>query len=296
MSPSCPAQGPEYEPPRCCQEVSQPDIVNVMVETHPDPVRLHMPLPSAGCGSPCVHPVARTRLTCAVSTVVAMARSRDQTQSGVVQVTAVHCGCEAQGNSRAEQAPPTQAKPEPQATPQAPQLAGLLLVSTQEPPQLVRPAWQLTAQVPAEQTWPAAHAVPQAPQFPSSAWVSRQVPPQLVRPAWQERPQVPPAQTWPAGQAVPQAPQLASSAWVSRQVPPQLASPAWQVRPQVPPEQTWPASHAVPQAPQLARSVPVSRQEPEQAVWVGWQVRPHVPPEQTWPAVRTPWTFVSLAA
>jgi len=84
--------------------------------------------------------------------------------------------------------------PEPfaiaQAAPQAPQLPGSLFTSTQEPPQLTSPAWQLTVQVPAEHTKPFAHTFPHAPQFDVSAAVAVHFPLQRVCPLghWHEPP------------------------------------------------------------------------------------------------------------
>ena len=48
----------------------------------------------------------------------------------------------------------------PVQSPAAPQWSRLAPGSTQEPPQSISPAWQLTAQVPPLQTSPGPHAVP----------------------------------------------------------------------------------------------------------------------------------------
>ena len=61
-------------------------------------------------------------------------------------------------------APALHCRPPLQAVPQALQLLGSELVSTQTLPHLVLPAAQLSAQLPETQTSPAAHALPQLPQ------------------------------------------------------------------------------------------------------------------------------------
>ncbi len=89
---------------------------------------------------------------------------------------------------------------------QVPQLAGLLLVSTQAPLHSVRPGAQVRAQVPAEQTSPRPQELPQAPQWLESALVSVQTSPQLV--SLPGQPQLPWIQASCAEQVLPQAPQL----------------------------------------------------------------------------------------
>ena len=59
----------------------------------------------------------------------------------------------------------------------APQFAALVLRSTHEPAQFIRPAPHDVAQVPVEQTWPALHACPQVPQLWKSDIVSAHAPP-----------------------------------------------------------------------------------------------------------------------
>jgi hypothetical protein len=57
-----------------------------------------------------------------------------------------------------------------------PQCWALVWVLVHEPPQLSRPALQLTEQVPAEQTLPDGHFVLQEPQWVVSDWRSTQEP------------------------------------------------------------------------------------------------------------------------
>jgi len=167
-----------------------------------------------------------------------------------------------------------------QARPHMPQLAVLVLVSTQAVPQSVWPVGQ--RQAPAWQVCAAGQAVPQRPQLASSVIVSTQAAPQAVRPVGQRH--APIWQVWPPEHAVPQAPQLALSLWTSRHtvMPPTMHSRrgATQVDRHAPPMQAWPAGHTVPQAPQLALSVIVLAQEATpmavQRVWPagqagGWQ-------------------------
>ena len=68
------------------------------------------------------------------------------------------------------------------AFPHTPQLPGSEARLTQEPLQLVSPAWQESAHAPAEQTLPAAQILPQMPQLEGSLWVLVQVPLQIVSP------------------------------------------------------------------------------------------------------------------
>ena len=113
-------------------------------------------------------------------------------------------------------------------SPDAPQCALLVAGSRQVPPQLMRPAWQLSAHVSPEQTLPAAQATPafaarQSPDAPQCVLLvagSRQVPPQLTRPVWQLIAQTPELQTSPAAHALSQSPQCArSSARFAQLVP-----------------------------------------------------------------------------
>ena len=62
----------------------------------------------------------------------------------------------------------------PVQSPKAPQCARSVAGSTQRPPQISSPAWQLAAHAPAEHTWPAVQAVAQAPQWPGSTERSTQ--------------------------------------------------------------------------------------------------------------------------
>jgi hypothetical protein len=105
---------------------------------------------------------------------------------------------------------PEQIWPPVQALPQLPQLPGLLVRSTQAPPQLVSPCGQ---QAPCEQTAPVPQLAPQAPQWSLSLWRLTHAPPQqlgalLEQPLLQE-PQwlavvrsvhAPPQQPWPLAQ------------------------------------------------------------------------------------------------
>ncbi len=115
--------------------------------------------------------------------------------------------------------PPVQLWPDEQVIAQPPQLPELDLVSTQAPPQLVRPGPQAAWQAPPEQTWPAAQLVPQAPQLRGSLARTTHCAgePQATVPAAQ--PQVPLPHTMPPVQEAPQAPQLLSSDFVSTQDP-----------------------------------------------------------------------------
>ena len=107
----------------------------------------------------------------------------------------------------------------PWQSPVAPQWALLVDGSTQVPPQLTRPAWQVRPQVPLEHTFPAAQTAPALPPWQSPVapqWTllvagSTQAPPQSTRPAWQVRPQVPTRHICPATQTTAQSPQWAGS-------------------------------------------------------------------------------------
>jgi hypothetical protein len=131
----------------------------------------------------------------------------------------------------AVQTPLTQVLPDGQTLPQAPQLAGSLLVATQSPLHKVKPAWQgedwqtpLT-QKPLRQSEFARHCLPLAhfgqtgpPQSTSVSW------PFLI-PSLQVGAggvQVPLTQMLPDGQTLPQAPQLFGSLPVLMQIPLQL--------------------------------------------------------------------------
>ena len=72
------------------------------------------------------------------------------------------------------QRPATQTLPAPQTTPQAPQLARLVRVSTQLPAQRVWFVGHAYAQLPPMHAWPEAQVCPQRPQFSESFAVSTQ--------------------------------------------------------------------------------------------------------------------------
>ena len=78
-------------------------------------------------------------------------------------------------------APLAQTFPALQTVPQAPQCAGLLLVSTQLPEQLLKPLGQTRAQLPDTQLCPDAQAEPQAPQLAVLLVVSTHLPEQRAR-------------------------------------------------------------------------------------------------------------------
>ncbi len=143
--------------------------------------------------------------------------------------------------------------PGPQLTPQAPQSAASVAVSTQLVPHQVSPVGQ---QWPALHPSPLGQAAPHAPQFAGSVSVFTQVPPQLVRPVAQHRPALHVSVVgW---QALPQAPQLLGSVEVSTQrgfEPGQSVVPPVQV--QTPPPQV-PGPQAIGQPPQCSGSVWVS--------------------------------------
>lgn len=170
--------------------------------------------------------------------------------------------------------------PAPQVTPQAPQLAAVV-IETQAPEQHAEPPVHLA---------PAPHM---------------QVPPTHISPGLQVGEQVaatqrPAVQVWPAGHAIPQLPQLAALDWVSTHAPPQQARPIvhagmvpqWQrasaphISPaahageqppatHVPEEHVWPAAHAFPHAPQLLVLVRASTQVVPQQVCPVGQVIAH---------------------
>jgi hypothetical protein len=76
--------------------------------------------------------------------------------------------------------------------PQLPQSAGLVVVSTHEPPQLVRPAWHDTVHAPPEHTSPAGHTWPHVPQLLVSLLVAVHTPPHRICP--EGHAQLPPPQ------------------------------------------------------------------------------------------------------
>jgi hypothetical protein len=93
------------------------------------------------------------------------------------------------------------------ASPQPPQFAASLAMSTQVPSHSVRPGPQVVLQTPLLQVVPAGQTMPQAPQFALSVAVSTQRPPQSVLPAGQVVTQVPMLQTCPGAQALSHMPQ-----------------------------------------------------------------------------------------
>ncbi|HEY7033529.1 MAG TPA: hypothetical protein VH482_19490 [Thermomicrobiales bacterium] len=132
-----------------------------------------------------------------------------------------------------------------QALPQVPQLASFVSVSTQTPPQLVRPGQHTWQALSAHRNWSAGH--------------------------WQ----TPLAQLVPPKQAVPQAPQLALSLAVFTHWPAQRVCPLGQAH--TPLAQLVPPPQIVPQVPQLFASERTSMQPPSQATVPtghGWQVLP----------------------
>src|SRR5205085_257891 len=117
---------------------------------------------------------------------------------------------------------------------QLPQWVGSWAMSTQLPPQAVRPAPQETWHCPPAQTLPAPQACPpgppQTPQLLGSFCRSLQaIEPlvwvQAVSPAAQTTLQTPATQPWPEGQALEQVPQLLGSFWASLQTPLHEVSP-----------------------------------------------------------------------
>jgi hypothetical protein len=143
-----------------------------------------------------------------------------------------------------------------------PQFDSSVAVSTQVPPQSVRPIAQ--PQRPAVHTWPVGQARPQAPQLAALLMVLTQVRPQSVDPIGQRH--APIWQVVPIAHAVPQAPQLALSVMVLTQrgiaVVPQLVCPAMHalVAVQVPRTHVCIAVQVRPHMPQLASSLVRSAQ------------------------------------
>jgi hypothetical protein len=125
-------------------------------------------------------------------------------------------------------APFVQDLPAPHTLPQAPQLSGEPLVSTQVPqvpPHSVLPTGQ--THVPAEQVVPFGQALPHAPQFKALILVSTQAVPHLVsvpQEAVLEQPLG--VQSWPTVHLTPQPWQLLGSVESSTQLPAQLVRPA----------------------------------------------------------------------
>ena len=198
--------------------------------------------------------------------------------------------------------------------PAAPQNVRLVSGSTQEPPQLTRPAWHDTEHVPVLQTCPVEHVEPalpastpqpsDAPQLERLVCGSTQLPPQLTRPAWQEMAQVPALHTCPWAQLAPAlpplglpqpavAPQLLRLVSGSMHVVPHLMRPGAQESEQAPSAQTSPASQVLPGeplsapqpavAPQYSRLVLGLTHPPLQSTRSAGHERAHTPLAQTCP-------------
>jgi hypothetical protein len=118
--------------------------------------------------------------------------------------------------------PAEQIWPFGQTVPQAPQLAGSALVSTQPPPQSLSGVVQPASQRPALQTWLAPHAVAQLPQCAGSLASETQLPEHSESPASQTH--LAPLHTWLALHAVAQAPQWLASLPRSTQLEPHVLS------------------------------------------------------------------------
>lgn len=109
-----------------------------------------------------------------------------------------------------------------------PQLARLVVVSTQEGPHIIRPV-PTHDDTQAEETHdsPIKHALPQRPQFALSAEVSMHPDPHIIRPPPEQvGVQLPDTQVAPSPQALPQRPQCSGSVFVLAQVPEQGTVPA----------------------------------------------------------------------
>jgi hypothetical protein len=163
-------------------------------------------------------------------------------------------------------APPEQAVPLSHRTPQPPQLALSVAVSTQNAPQSFSPATHVGEQRPAEHDVPAVHPLPHAPQLRLSEEVTTQLPPQSVSPEMQLVEHWPAEHTCPAGHASPQEPQLELSNEVLTQLPAHSVSPEMQPMAHRPPEHAVPLGQTVPHAPQLMLSVSIVVQMPPQSV------------------------------
>jgi hypothetical protein len=175
------------------------------------------------------------------------------------------------------------------ARPQAPQLAGLVCVSTQTLPHRI---WGLEqAQAPFAQVAPPEQVRLQAPQWLFEVCRWTHAPPQLVRPAAQLAAHAPALHAWPAGQAVPQAPQFIGSLAASTHfVPPQSRVPAGQT--QALPLQICGAAQVLPQLPQfppldvrfthapahgVSPAAHAPAQRPRLHTWPAAQARPQAP-------------------
>jgi hypothetical protein len=187
------------------------------------------------------------------------------------------------------QAPPEHIDPFGHTTPQPPQAALSVRVSTSQPlavlpSQLAKPALQLAmAQAPAAQLAVAlgsAQARPQAPQCAGLLWVLASQP-LLATPSQSPKPTAqrttvhalaahPLAATLASAHTVPQPLQLAGSITVLAQYAagpaPQARSGEPQVVPHTPAEHTAPEPQAIPHPPQLALSVRVFTSQPSAAL------------------------------
>ncbi len=119
---------------------------------------------------------------------------------------------------------------EPQAVPQPPQFAPLLVVSRQLVPHSVCPIPHSVVHVPLLQTWPDWQVFEQLPQCVASD--ATQEPLQSISPDWHWHD--PPWQTCVLEQGMPQAPQFMGSDEVSMQSVPQAVCAPGQVLPPVP--------------------------------------------------------------
>ena len=179
--------------------------------------------------------------------------------------------------------------------PQPPQFIRSVVVFTQPPLQLVRPARHGSpVQTPIEHTWAPVHALPHAPQLAGSLGSDEQRLPQAVCPIGHESTQVPSMQTWAREHALPQEPQLSRSVRGSTQVRGEAAPPSGldehtayidaHSSTHAPDEHTSPPVHAWPHEPQLFRSVITLAQIVPQRIWLEGQPAWHAPPTQTCPA------------
>jgi hypothetical protein len=183
----------------------------------------------------------------------------------------------------------------PQAWPQAPQFAMLVVTLTSQPSPLLllqsrKSALQVKEHAAARQAALALatsrQVVPQAPQFVASVAVFTQAEPQAVRPVVQVSTHAPLLHTRPAAQALLHAPQWAGLLRMSRHTPPQFVSPLGQRSSQRPPLQTSPSPHETPQPPQFSRSVWRSRQTPPQSERPVAQVATQRPARHARPAAQ----------
>lgn len=157
----------------------------------------------------------------------------------------------------------------------------LVLVSTQEPLQLVVPLGHPLTHAPFAQTSAPLHFLPHVPQFEPSDWVSTQAESQSMRPEGQAHV---PLHIWPVAQAFPQPPQLERFVLVSTQAPPQRDIDPGQVH--CPETHDEPPPQTVPQPPQFEESIAVVTHLPPHNAWPDW-VQSHRPATQTLPPPHT---------